>query len=196
MCREEPQPSCLNAFGQRSLSEAGVSIVLELPVCWATGSAEYFAVGAVSLLERLGCVDAICFGSECGDFSLLDEIAKVTADEPQEYQFSLQEGLRNGMSFPLARQMALKAYFKDDRLDLILEQPNNILGIEYLKALHRNNSPMKAYTIQRKVSGYHDTQLSESCSQPPPYEDFWNLPAILFIWNLTVFLTSLHYQRQ
>jgi predicted nucleotidyltransferase len=68
------------------------------------------------------------------------------------------------MSFPLARQMALKAYFKDDRLDLILEQPNNILGIEYLKALHRNNSPMKAYTIQRKVSGYHDTQLSESCS--------------------------------
>ena len=144
--------------------EAGVSIVLELPVCWATGSAEYFAAGAVSLLERLGCVDAICFGSECGDFSLLDEIAKVTADEPQEYQFSLQEGLRNGMSFPLARQMALKAYFKDDRLDLILEQPNNILGIEYLKALHRNNSPMKAYTIQRKVSGYHDTQLSESCS--------------------------------
>lgn len=78
--------------------EAGVPLVLELPVCYATGSAEYFASGAVSLFQRLGCVDAICFGSECGDYSLLERIAQVTAEEPEEYRFSLQEALREGMS--------------------------------------------------------------------------------------------------
>lgn len=144
--------------------EAGVPLVLELPVCYATGSAEYFAAGAISLFERLGCVEAICFGSECGDYALLDRIARVTAEEPEEYRFLLQEGLRNGNSFPLARQMALKAYFKDVRLDLVLEQPNNILGIEYIKTLYRNKSSIKAFTIQRKVSGYHDQHLSHSYS--------------------------------
>ena len=58
--------------------------------------------------------------------------------------------------FPLARQMALKQYFRDELPSEILEQPNNILGIEYIKALRRQNSPIKAYTIKRKVSGYHD----------------------------------------
>ena len=144
--------------------EAGVPLVLELPVCYATGSAEYFASGAVSLFQRLGCVDAICFGSECGDYSLLERIAQVTAEEPEEYRFSLQEALREGMSFPLARQMALKQYFRDELPSEILEQPNNILGIEYIKALRRQNSPIKAYTIKRKVSGYHDEHLSESYS--------------------------------
>lgn len=144
--------------------EAGVPLVLELPVCYATGSAEYFASGAVSLFQRLGCVDAICFGSECGDYSLLERIAQVTAEEPEEYRFSLQEALREGMSFPLARQMALKRYFQDKLPSEILEQPNNILGIEYIKALRRQNSPIKAYTIKRKVSGYHDEHLSESYS--------------------------------
>ncbi|MGN1266986.1 MAG: nucleotidyltransferase family protein, partial [Dorea sp.] len=136
----------------------------ELPVCYATGSAEYFAEGAISLFEELGCIDSICFGSECGDYEILKKIAHVVADEPEEYRFFLQEGLRKGISFPFARQQALKAYFKNPDLDYILEQPNNILGIEYIKTLYKKKSKIKCYTIKRMVSGYHDQELSSTLS--------------------------------
>lgn len=144
--------------------KAGVPVVMELPACFACGSAEYFAAGAISLFESLGCIDSICFGSECGDYGILSRIAHVAADEPEEYRFSLQEALRQGHAFPKARQMALKAYLKDDSLDDILEQPNNILGIEYIKALYLKKSSIKTYTIKRMVSGYHDSSLSENYS--------------------------------
>ena len=144
--------------------EAGVDILMELPVCYAVGSAEYFAAGAIDLLEQLGCVDSICFGSECGDYGLLARIAHILADEPEGYKQSLKEALKTGRSFPLARQIALKEYLQDDTLDLVLEQPNNILGIEYIKALYQRHSSMKSYTIKRMVSGYHDSDLSSSYS--------------------------------
>ena len=144
--------------------EAGIPLVLELPVCYASGSAEYFADGAISLFEKLGCIDSICFGSECGDYYLLEKVAHVTADEPETYKQTLQDALKQGLSFPLARQAALKAYFQDPSLDDILEQPNNILGIEYIKALYLRKSPIGAYTIRRKISGYHDKELSPGYS--------------------------------
>lgn len=144
--------------------EAGVDILMELPVCYAVGSAEYFAAGAIDLLEQLGCVDSICFGSECGDYGLLARIAHILADEPEGYKQTLKEALKTGRSFPLARQIALKEYLQDDTLDLVLEQPNNILGIEYIKALYQRHSSMKSYTIKRMVSGYHDSDLSSSYS--------------------------------
>ena len=144
--------------------EAGIPLVLELPVCYASGSAEYFADGAISLVEKLGCLDPICFGSECGDYYLLEKVAHVTADEPEAYKQTLQDALKQGLSFPLARQAALKAYFQDPSLDDILEQPNNILGVEYIKALYLRKSPIGAYTIRRKISGYHDKELSPGYS--------------------------------
>lgn len=143
---------------------AGVPLVLELPVCFSTGSAEYFAAGAVSLLEHLGCIDSICFGSECGDYDTLEKIACVVLDEPKEYKELLKRFLSQGISFPLARQWALLEYFNDDSLKNVLEQPNNILGIEYIKALYRQKSSMKAYTIRRIVSGYHDDSLHSGYS--------------------------------
>lgn len=144
--------------------EADVALVLELPVCFSTGSAEYFASGAISLLDSLGCIDSVCFGSECGDFRLLEEIAQVTAEEPEAYKNSLKAFLSQGLSFPLARQKALQAFFRDDTLGEILEQPNNILGIEYIKALYRRKSRIKPYTIKRMVSGYHDNTLNSGYS--------------------------------
>lgn len=139
--------------------EAGVPLVLELPVCFSTGSAEYFAAGAVSLLEHLGCIDSICFGSECGDYDTLEKIADVLSEEPDGYKSLLRRFLSQGISFPLARQWALREYLHDETLDRVLEQPNNILGIEYIKALQKKGSAMKAYTIKRMVSGYHDEDL-------------------------------------
>jgi cytidyltransferase-like protein len=144
--------------------KAGASLVLELPVCYATGTAEQFAYGAVSILNSLGCVDAICFGSECGDINVLNEFAKVLCNEPDEYKDALQKHLRNGFSFPLARQKAIEEVYPSQGFSDILEHPNNILGIEYIKALYRLNSKMKPYTIQRISSQYHDVELQEQFS--------------------------------
>ena len=113
--------------------EAGVPLVLELPVCYACGSAEYFAEGAISILEKLGCIDAICFGSECGDLNILERIASITADEPAEYRAFLQEELKNGLSYPKARQNALKRYTKDEEIDLILSEPTISLALNTSK---------------------------------------------------------------
>ena len=90
----------------------GADVVLELPVCYATGSAEYFATGAVSLLEALGCVDYLCFGSECGEIKILQQIADVLCKETELYKVLLQKHLKNGNAFPAARKLAFIEYFK------------------------------------------------------------------------------------
>ena len=136
---------------------SGASLIIELPVCFATGSAEYFAQGSISLLNQLGCIDSICFGSECGDLHLLKEIAQILADEPIEYQTALKQALKEGASFPAARQEALNIY--SDKYSEILASPNNILGIEYLKALAKLHSKMEPFTIQRIGAGYHDMDI-------------------------------------
>lgn len=136
---------------------SGASLIIELPVCFATGSAEYFAQGAISLLNQLGCIDSICFGSECGDLHLLKEIAQLLADEPIEYQAALKQALKEGASFPAARQKALNIY--SDKYSEILASPNNILGIEYLKALAKIHSKIEPFTIKRIGAGYHDMDI-------------------------------------
>lgn len=136
---------------------SGASLIIELPVCFATGSAEYFAQGSISLLNQLGCIDSICFGSECGDLHLLKEIAQILADEPIEYQTTLKQALKEGASFPAARQEALNIY--SDKYSEILASPNNILGIEYLKALAKIHSKMEPFTIKRIGAGYHDMDI-------------------------------------
>lgn len=136
---------------------SGASLIIELPVCFATGSAEYFAQGSISLLNQLGCIDSICFGSECGDLHMLKEIAQILADEPIEYQTALKQALKEGASFPAARQEALNIY--SDKYSEILASPNNILGIEYLKALAKIHSKMDPFTIKRIGAGYHDMDI-------------------------------------
>lgn len=144
--------------------KAGASLVIELPVCYATGTAEQFAYGAVSILNSLGCVDSICFGSECGDIDILSDLAEFLCNEPIEYKECLQNHLRNGLSFPSARQAAIQELYPSKEFVDILAQPNNILGIEYLKALYRLNSKIKPYTIKRIASQYHDTDLQNEFS--------------------------------
>ncbi|MDD3141486.1 MAG: nucleotidyltransferase [Lachnospiraceae bacterium] len=145
----------------------GASIVLELPVCYATASAELFALGAVSLLDKLGCVDALCFGSECGELEPLVKIASILKEEPKFYANELQSNLKLGMSFPLARQEALKSYLSttaNQDMALLLESPNNILGIEYLKALQTIESSIIPITIKRQGSDYHNKAIHSTHS--------------------------------
>ena len=142
----------------------GASAVFELPVCYATGSAELFASGAVSLLDQLGVVDYLCFGSECNDLQGLQAIANILCEEPTEYRHILQTSLRSGLSFPAARQEALHAIMKSADCSFLLNNPNNILGVEYLKALRRQDSDIIPCTIKRQDSHYHDQTLRTTYS--------------------------------
>ena len=138
---------------------SGADLVLELPVSIATGSAEAFARGGVRLLHDTGIVTDLCFGSECGDLSSLERLAAFLAEEPTDYKLHLQDGLKQGLSFPAAREQAVR--LSDPYLPAeLLGMPNNLLGLEYLKALHLYGSSIRPFTIQREGSGYHDTDVS------------------------------------
>ena len=138
----------------------GADLVLELPAYYALGSAEYFASGAVALLDRLGITDALCFGSECGDISLLSEFAARLMSEDDVFKGVLDRYLRMGQTYPTARNAALHASAPHLTPHMhILATSNNILGIEYCKALSRRNSSIKPYTTHRAGSAYHDASL-------------------------------------
>lgn len=149
----------------RSALNAGADLVLEIPVMFATSSAEDFAACGVSLLDQLGVVDGLCFGSECGDISALTQVAKFLVEEPEEYTTLLRQYLKQGESFPKARLQALtKVNESADETNFsspeLLSSPNNILGIEYIKALYRRDSFIQPLTIKRSGHDYHDNNIS------------------------------------
>ena len=130
--------------------QSGADLVLELPVSISSASAELFARGGVQLLDGLGVTDILCFGSECGDTDALMELAKILAEEPEDFQTALRRNLKNGMTFPKARSMALSAVFPEsEKYQQLLFSPNNILGIEYCKAILRENSSISPVSIKR-----------------------------------------------
>lgn len=144
----------------------GADLVLELPVCYALGSAEYFASGAVALLDRLGVTDALCFGSECGDIALLSEFADRLLCEDDVFTETLDRQLRRGLTYPSARNAALQACAPHLSAHMhVLTDPNNILGIEYCKALRRRGSAIQPCTVMRAGTAYHDASLDSAlCS--------------------------------
>lgn len=147
----------------------GADLVLELPVLYAVSSAEFFAAGAVALLDRLGIVTHLCFGSECGDTGALERIAQIFSEEPEEYRNVLRHSLKQGASYPKARLQALSAMkFPDlpQNCEEILSSPNNILGIEYIRALRRRGSTVCPVTVQRTVE-YHNDSLPEGSGAIP-----------------------------
>jgi len=153
-------PACLDKFTRAECALAcGADVVLELPFCYATGSAEYFAEGAVTILEKLGCVDSLCFGTEADvPISLYTETAAFLCEEPAAYKKALQDGLRAGLTFPQARLAAVRPHLSPDALAL-LETPNALLGLEYCKALYRRKSKITPHTIARVGAGYHEDAL-------------------------------------
>lgn len=140
--------------------ENGVDIVIELPTIYSVSSAENFAEGAIKILDSLKIVDTLCFGTETGDFAALNNIANVLYNEPKEYVALLNHELGKGISYPKARENALMMYLNDiKRYANILSGPNNILGIEYLKALKRLKSDMKPFSVERKKVYYNDEAI-------------------------------------
>ena len=160
-------PAIIDKYARTKMAlSCGADLVIELPVLWATASAEYFAMAGVTLFDKMRCVDGICFGAETDDLDALSMIADVLVCEPDDYRTALASYLKSGMSFPMARSKALCDYFAID--SSILNEPNNILAIEYLKALKRRNASITPHVIKREGAGYHDETIADdtSCHAP------------------------------
>ena len=182
-------PACFDKFTRAKMAlQNGADLVLELPVCYATSSAETFAEGGVSLLNQTGIIDFLCFGAEpvtpfvCHEieqsqtqkstenmlaFSDKDALsaqhflqtAAFFANESDEYKIKLKEYLKAGQSFPTARNLAATSFLSETECRL-LASPNNLLGLEYCKALLKKNSAITPVPITRSGAGYHDTTIS------------------------------------
>lgn len=138
----------------------GVDLVIELPVLYSISSAENFAEGSIKILNSLGIVDYVSFGAETSDISILDKFAEVLYNEPKDYKTLLSHELSKGLSFPKARENALMLYIRDIRKSVnVLSSPNNILGIEYLKALRKYKSNIQPISISRVESEYNSTNF-------------------------------------
>lgn len=161
------EPALVDKWTRAKMAiDNGVDLVVELPVIYACQSAEFFALGAIKILNSLGVIDSVCFGSELGDIEKLDYIAEILTNEPDDFKEELKFNLRLGYSYPKAREYALTEYLKEsDSIDLsvvssIVSNPNNILSIEYLKSLKKVGSNIKPFTLERKQSHYHDKNLT------------------------------------
>ncbi|MBE6902013.1 MAG: nucleotidyltransferase family protein [Ruminococcaceae bacterium] len=130
----------------RAALENGADLVLELPTRFSLSAAEGFARGAVSIIEALGCVDMLSFGSECGDVAALKEAAG--AAEYAVHTDEFKEAMRRGANFPAALSKAVQSYYTPDVYE-VLSSPNNTLGVEYIKALDDIGSGIQPVTVQR-----------------------------------------------
>lgn len=138
----------------------GADLVIELPTVYSISSAENFASGAVKILDNLKVVNAISFGAEANDLATLNNIANVLYEEPKAYTNILSHELKKGISYPAARENALMMYLNDiKRYANTLSSPNNILAIEYLKALKIQKSKLEPIMIRRKKVYYNDNKI-------------------------------------
>lgn len=131
----------------------GIDLVIELPVAYSLASAEQFALGAVGLLNSLGCIELLSFGSESGKIEALHEAAGAVVYAQQTDDFFLF--MQNGIPFPAALQKTVEKYYTDDVVEL-LTTPNNTLAVEYLKAMDELGCPFQAVTV-RRAGARHDS---------------------------------------
>ena len=153
--------------------QCGADLVIELPVCYASGSAEFFAEGAIALLDRIGVVDTLVFGAEHDDLSLFQATADLLLEEPETYSKMLKVFLKEGLTYPKARSEALIRTLESNTFSCIqndsgnaqsylshfLSSPNNILGIEYCKALKKIKFSIMPIPLLRLGSSYNSTSL-------------------------------------
>ena len=141
----------------------GVDLVIELPTIYSISSAENFAYGAIKTLNALGIIDYVSFGSEVGDLDTLNLFAEIFIKQPSEFVSLLNHELKKGISFPKARENAALMYLNDIRkYSSVLSSPNNILGIEYLKALNKTKSHISPITVKRQNVEYKDISIKNN----------------------------------
>ena len=160
------EPALVDKWTRAKMAiDNGVDLIIELPFLFSSQSAELFAYGGVNLLENLNIVDFLSFGSESGELSPLKDIAKILSKEPEHYISQLKYNLSLGMSYPVSRSKALCEYInsncpnKDYDYENIISKSNNILAVEYLKALIKIDSKIEPVSIKRSGSDYNDLNL-------------------------------------
>lgn len=154
------EPALIDKFTRaRTGVNNGVSLILELPVTISLSSAEGFASGAVRILAQAGA-DYLVFGSECGDIDKLTTLARFLCNETDSFKSLLKSQLAKGISFPTAREFAVISELGSEYAD-ILSSPNNILGIEYIKAIIKGGYSITPVTVSRMGAGYNCENINE-----------------------------------
>ncbi len=158
-------PALLDKWSRAKMAiDCGVDLVVELPIIFSCQSAELFAYGAIKLLDSFGIVNTISFGCEWNNIDDLKIISETLVNEPYLYKSLLKKSLSKGNPYPKARNIALKEFFKDNsiskNIDDIIINPNNILAIEYIKALIRIKSNIIPYNIKRVACDYSAKKLT------------------------------------
>lgn len=152
------EPAVLDKYTRTSMAlNSGVNLVVELPVNYAVSSAENFAAGALKVLDYIKA-DSIAFGSESGDIERLSKLAHVLCDNEDTLYKEISKYTANGISYAAARQKTVEKLTDKDTA-AILTSSNNILAVEYLKAIIKNNYAIKSYTVQRQGDAYNDTDI-------------------------------------
>jgi predicted nucleotidyltransferase len=153
------EPAVVNKWARAEMAlKCGADLVVELPVVFSLSSAEFFALGAVKLLTQMGIVDFLCFGSESGKLEEIQKIGMLLSSEPLELQKLIKTEVDKGLVFPKARANALVRFLGNNVNDLVIK-PNNILGIEYIKAIHKLKSSIKPVTIKRIGADYNSETI-------------------------------------
>jgi len=153
------EPAIIDKFHRtKAALKSGVDLLVELPYAYAVQSSRYFAKGALLTLDALQ-TKYVCFGSESGDINQFYKGVEQRQNKKELYDETIQTFLQSGLSYPLASQQAYEAIGISE-LDLF--QPNNILGFSYVNTIVEENLPIKARTIKRKSSHYHDNEIESS----------------------------------
>lgn len=159
------EPAIIDKYTRTEIAlRQAVDICFEIPLVFCLSSAQDYARGAVFLLDKLGFVNYLSFGSECGDIQALTDIARILHEQPPKYQTYLKSNLKSGMTYAKAVGVALSDYSKEESFFEIMSSPNNILGIEYIKALKEFNSKIIPITIKR-LGVNHDCQTPDISSK-------------------------------
>ncbi len=155
------EPSIVNKWAKTYMALCcGADLVIELPTIYSISSAENFASGAIKIFDSLKIVTDISFGAECNDLATLNNIANVFYSEPANYKTILNHELKRGLSYPMARENAVLMYLNDiKRYANVLSNSNNILAIEYLKALKQQKSMIQPNIVPRKNVYYNDQKI-------------------------------------
>ena len=152
------EPAVLDKYVRASMAlNSGVNLVVELPVNYAVSSAESFAAGALKVLNYIKA-DSIAFGSESGDIERLSKLAHILCDNEDTLYNEISKYTANGISYAAARQKTVEKLTDKDTAAM-LTSSNNILAVEYLKAIIKNNYAIKPYTIKRQGDSYNDTDI-------------------------------------
>ena len=156
------EPSIISKQSRiKSALSSGIDLVAEIPVVWSLSSAEIYARAGIEIIKSFGCVDAIAFGSECGNINFMKKI--VAALKTDEFKLLLKKNLNSGVTFAKAREMAIYSIIPNAEISNFLGTPNNILGIEYLKFIEDFDVNVEPVTIKRigKNNGHEYCSASE-----------------------------------